>query len=250
MEGYGRETYGERWADIYDELFGADPADAGTAEAVDLLAALADGGPVLELGVGTGRIALPLAARGLEVHGIDASARMLALLGAKPGGERVHTHVGDLADADVDVPGGFALVLVVFNTLFALPTQEAQVRCFANVARRLAPAGAFVVEAFVPDPSRFDRGQTVRASRVGVDGVGLEVSRHDPVAQSVSSQQVWLTEAGAQLRPVSVRYAWPSELDLMARLAGLELRDRWGGWDRSPFTAESGGHVSVYTHPA
>ena len=248
MEGYGAETYGDRWAEVYDEVH-EEPADAGaTTAAVGVLAGLARGGRVLELGVGTGRLALPLAERGLEVHGIDASAQMLELLRAKPGGDRVTASLGDLADVDVD--GEFDLIFVAFNTLFALTSQEEQIRCFDNVARRMTADGMFVVEAFVPDLARFDRGQTVRASRVETDEIALEVTRHDRATQTLKSQHVVITEAATRLLPVHIRYSWPSELDLMARLAGLHLQDRWSGWDRSPFTSASGEHVSVYTRPS
>jgi SAM-dependent methyltransferase len=221
------------------------PHIAATTEiAVTALAELAGSGPVLELGIGTGRLALPLAARGLSVHGIDASDAMVAKLREKPGGDRIPVAIGDFADVAVD--GRFALVFVAFNTFFGLLSQEAQVRCFARVADRLADGGAFVIEAFVPDASRFDRGQRVGVTSLDVDGVQLEVSVHDPVEQRIRSHHVVISNDGTQLCPVQVRYAWPSELDLMAKLAGLRLRDRWGGWDRSAFTAASRTHVSVY----
>jgi SAM-dependent methyltransferase len=204
-------------------------------------------GPVLELGVGTGRLALPLAARGVEVHGIDASERMVARLRSKPGGERLPVTVGDFTD--VAVAGRFQLVFVAFNTFFALLTQDAQVRCMAGVAGRLLPGGAFVVEAFVPDLTRFDHGQEVSAVEVGLDRVRLDVARHDPVNQRVDSQHLELGPGGIRCDPVRVRYAWPGELDLMARLAGLALEERWAGWRREPFTAASAQHVSVYRKP-
>jgi SAM-dependent methyltransferase len=241
MENYGSATYGDAIADVYDQ--GLDlPSD--TEEAVAFLAAKARGGRVLELGIGTGRIALPLAARGLEVHGIDASERMVERLRAKPGGADIPVTIADFAE--VGVPGSFALVLVVFNTFFALLSQEDQVRCFAGVAARLAPGGAFVIEAFVPDPGRFDNGQRVETRRVGVDEVFLEASMHDPVQQRVRAQHVILDQRGARFYPVRLRYAWPAELDLMARLAGLALTERYSGWRGEPFTATSARHVSVY----
>jgi SAM-dependent methyltransferase len=238
MEGYGPQTYGERAADLYDEWHRDLP---GLDDCVERLAELAGPGPVLELGIGTGRVALPLVQRGLEVHGIDSSPAMLAKLRAKPGGDRVRTVVGDMAEVAVDA--SYSLVFAVFNTLFALMSQDQQVRCFANVAGRLAEGGVFVVEAFVPDPGD---GQAVRALRVTVDSVLLAVSRQDPVAQRIDAQQVLLGPRGVQLVPGVLRYAWPAELDLMARLAGLRLRERWGGWRREPFTADSPTHVSVY----
>jgi SAM-dependent methyltransferase len=244
VEGYRPETYGDRWADVYDAWVGTFRGELATQPAVDCLGDLAAGGRVLELAIGTGRIGLPLAQRGLEVHGIDASEAMVAKLREKPGGDAIPVTIGDFADVEVD--GTFDLIFVVFNTIFALITQEEQVRCFHNVAHHLTAEGVFVVEAFVPDLTRFNRGQSLRVERVTTDQVNIDASMHDPVAQTVLAQQVAITMAGTQLRPVHLRYAWPSELDLMARLAGLELRDRWGGWDRSPFTASSGMHVSVY----
>jgi SAM-dependent methyltransferase len=241
MEGYGPATYGDRIADTYDELY-AETLD--TDRAVEALGELAAGGPVLELAIGTGRLALPLAERGLEVHGIDVSERMVARLRAKPGGDAIPVTMGDFAE--VPVEREFALIFVAFNTLFGLLTQEDQVRCFVNVAKHLAEGGVFVVEAFFPDLARFDRGQRTQVTQVDANRVMFDASRHDPVEQRIDSQHVVISEDGTRLYPVSIRYAFPSELDLMARLAGLELRERWGGWTREPFTAESGRHVSVY----
>jgi Methyltransferase domain len=239
MNGYDASTYGQRIADVYDDVH-----PAHDEAMIAALAGLAGSGPALELGIGTGRIALPLAARGVAVHGIDASPAMVDRMRAKPGGAAIPVTMGDFAD--VGAEGPFSLVYVVFNTFFGLLSQEAQVRCFGNVARRLTQEGVFVIEAFVPDMTRFVRGQVVNASRVENDAVLLDVSRHDPVTQRVVSQQIVLTEGGVRLFPVQIRYAWPAELDLMARLAGLRLRHRWAGWHREPFTAASGMHVSVY----
>jgi len=242
MEGYGPETYGDRIADVYDEHV----ADLGldTAGAVETLASLAGDGPVLELAIGTGRLAVPLAQRGLEVHGIDASEGMVAKLREKPGGNAIAVTIGDFAEVDVD--GTYSLVFVAFNTFFALLTQEDQVRCFANVAERLADGGVFVVEVFLPDLGRFDRGQRVQVNRLNPDEVFIDASRHDPIAQTIESDHITLTESGTKLYPVNLRYAFPSELDLMARLAGLELKERWGGWRQEEFTAHSPRHVSLY----
>jgi len=238
---YDVSTYGERIADIYDDL---PRLPANTERAVEFLAAVAGRGPILELGIGTGRLALPLAQRGFAVHGIDASPAMVAKLRAKPGADRISVVMGDFAD--VAVPGRFTLVFVAFNTFFGVLSQEAQVRCFRRVAEHLTADGVFVIEAFVPDLTRFTHGQRVGATHVGPDAVHLEASLHDPVAQRVHSQQVVITQQGVRLYPVEVRYAWPCELDLMARLAGLRLRARWGGWSREAFGASSGAHVSVY----
>lgn len=233
----GGPTYGARCAAVYDDLFsGFDPAS------VDLLAELAGAGPALELGIGTGLVALPLAARGVPVHGIDASPAMVEKLREKPGGDAIPVTLGDFAD--VPVEGLFSLVFVVFNTLFALQTQRDQVRCFQNVAAHLIPDGLFLVEAFVPQAAF--GGGPLRVTAVEADRAGLKISRHDPVAQRLKSQHVVLRDGEVRLYPVEVRYAWPSELDLMAELAGLHLRDRWAGWRREPFGPESARHVSVY----
>jgi SAM-dependent methyltransferase len=241
VEGYEASTYGDRIADVYDRLY----QFAFDVEAtVDALVALARGGRALELAIGTGRIALPLRAEGVEVHGIDASDQMIAKLRAKPGGDVVPVVTGDFADVDVD--GDFDLVYIVFNTFFALLTQEDQVRCFRNVARHLTTQGAFVVEAFVPDLARFDRDQRVQVTEMDLRQVMLDVSRHDAARQRIDSQHVVLAEDGTKLYPVSLRYVWPSELDLMAQLAGLRLRERWGGWRSERFTAASPSHVSLY----
>ena len=241
MEGYDASTYGDRVAGMYDELY---EGTLDTESCVEFLAGLADGGPALELAVGTGRVAIPLAERGIEVHGVDASDAMVSRLRAKPGGDRIAVTMGDFADVPVD--GRYPLVFVVFNTLFALTSQEDQVRCFRGVAEHLTDTGVFVVECFVPDPGRFDRGQRVGADRVELDRVIIEATAHDPVAQRTISQHVILSENGIHMFPVNIRYAWPSELDLMARLAGLRLRERWGGWRDEYFTADSTRHVSVY----
>mgnify|MGYP001826415320 FL=1 len=241
MEPYSEETYGDRIAGTYDDWYGGFDEDT-----VATLRELAHGGRALELGIGTGRIALPLQQSGVEVHGIDASEAMVARLQAKPGGESIPVSLGDFAE--VAVEGEFSLVYVLVNTFFALLTQDEQVRCFENVTRHLRADGVFLIEAFVPDLTRFDGGQAVRAIGVGNNEVRLEVSQLDPANQRVTSQQVVLTEQGTRLYPVQLRYAWPSELDLMARLAGLELRHRWDSWQCTPFTQESGKHISVYGH--
>ncbi len=245
MKGYAVETYGDQWADVYDAWVGSRLAEAKTYLAVQVLTELAASGTVLELAVGTGRVALPLAAQGLTVHGIDSSEAMVAKLREKPGGDAIPVTIGDFADVAID--GTFDLIYVVFNTLFALTTQDEQVRCFENVAQHLTAKGVFVVEAFVPDPGRlYVDGQNIRTLQVTTDAVHLQATVHDPTAQTVQSQRIVISQDGTRLYPVHLRYAWPSELDLMARLAGLELRERWGGWDRSAFTASSTDHISVY----
>jgi SAM-dependent methyltransferase len=240
---YGPETYGDRISEVYDEWY---PGSTNAEEAASFLATLAGSGPALELGIGTGRVALPLISRGVPVHGIDASGAMVERLREKPGGKEIPVTIGDFAD--VDIEGRFSLVYVVANTFFALLSQEDQLRCFENVARRLDNSGVFVIEAFVPDPTRFTGGQATRTGRIETDGVVLECSRHDPVTQRVDSQTVVIRDGETKLYPVNLRYAWPPELDLMARLAGLRLRKRHGDWSGEPFTAASGSHVSVYEH--
>ena len=240
---YGPETYGDRIADVYDDWYG-EAAFLETEASIEVLADLAGEGPVLELAIGTGRLALPLAARGVEVHGIDASESMVAKLREKPGGERIPVTVGDFADVGVD--GSYRLVFVAFNTLFALLTQEDQLRCFANAAQHLSDDGVFLIDVFVPDLTRFDRNQRFQANSVSTTEVNLDASRHDALAQRIESVHVVVTEAGTKLYPVNLRYAFPSELDLMARLAGLELKHRWGGWRKDEFSAASTRHVSVY----
>lgn len=241
MEGYQAATYGDRIAGIYDELYET-AFDVGAT--VDGLAGLAAGGSALELAIGTGRIAIPLAARGVEVAGIDASEAMVARLRAKAGGAAIPVTFGNFAD--VPVTGRFRLVYIVFNTLFALTTQEDQMRCLRNVAAHLSDDGAFVVEAFVPDLTRFNLDQRVQVTEMELNRVMLDVSRHDTATQRIDSQHVVLTESGIRMYPVHLRYAWPSELDLMARLAGLVLSERWGGWRKEPFTGASQAHVSIY----
>lgn len=240
MSDYDASTYGEGIADVYDAWYpGGDPTPI-----VHRLQALAGAGPVLELGIGTGRIAIPLATTGVSVRGIDASRAMVEKLHAKPGGESIPVTIADFADFDLD--DRFSLVFVVFNTFFGILEQRDQVRSFQSVARHLAPGGRLLLECFVPDPGRFDRGQRLSVAAIDDDAIRIEASMYDPVSQRVRARIVSVTESGTRFYPLQVRYCWPSELDLMARLAGLELENRWGGWNEEPFTAESGRHVSVY----
>lgn len=241
MADHDPQAYGRHVAADYDALYSDLP---GTADAVGLLAELAGAGPVLELGIGTGRLALPLAERGLEVHGIDGSEEMLALLRNKPGGAGMALKAGDFADTRME--GSFSLVVLAINTIFALPTQDAQVRCFQNAARHLGEGGVFVIEAYVLDP-RTAVGRPVLTPRfITAERVELQVARYDPVAQTMARTLVHLHEAGVRLVPANDRYASPAELDLMARLAGLCLRHRFGGWREEPFASSSDSHVSVY----
>ena len=247
MDGYDASTYGDRFADVYDDWYG-DVTDAtACATKVAALVTQAGGGPVLELGIGSGRLALPLVERGLEVHGVDASPAMVERLRAKPGGDRVHVTVGDMADLDLVDPPPFAVVIVAFNTFFNLATEEAQRRCLRRVASLLAPDGWFVLEAFVPEVvegSGIDGALTPR--HISADEVVLSVSQRDRAAQTITGQHVHVTEAGIRLRPWHLRYASPAQLDDLAADAGLRLTWRFAGWEDEPFTDESGVQVSAY----
>lgn len=213
--------------------------------AVAFLAKLANDGPALELAIGTGRIALPLADRGVRVDGIDISPAMVEQLRAQPGGREIAVTIGDLAD--VAVPGHYQLIYVVWNTLFNLLTQEDQVRCFKNVADHLTENGCFVIETYVPTFLHTLRNaQYVEVEDIQIDRVRLDVLRHDPTTQTIEESHISVTTDGLRFNPVVQRYAWPSEMDLMAKLAGLRLRERWGGWHGEPFNASSALHISVY----
>ncbi len=244
MDGYGPSTYGDRIAEVYDDWYGPrmDPAAA-----VEFLATLAAGGRVLELGIGTGRIALPLAEQGIDVSGIDASQRMVEKLRAKPGGTAIPVALGDFAE--VETEGTFSLVFVAFTTFFALTSQERQLRCLARVRDVLEPGGRFVVEVFVPDMARLAAGQSTVTVETGDEHVLLDAMRHDPVTQVIEGHHIVVTERSTSLFPVRLRYCWPAELDVMARLAGLELEERLAWYDRTPFDARSPRHVSVYRRP-
>jgi SAM-dependent methyltransferase len=235
-------SYGERNADVYDEMY-ENMQDVGPV--VSLLAELAKGGRALELGIGTGRIAIPLAKRGVKVEGIEGSEKMVAKMRAKPGGERIPVTIGDFAE--VDVKGKFSLVYIPFNTIFNLVTQEAQVRCFQNVAKHLEPGGVFLIEAFVPDMGRYVRGQNLEVYEVWPNLVVLDSSRlHPTEPQRVYYQNVHISDKRVRLYPVELRLVPPPEMDLMAQLAGLRLRERWSGWGKEPFTMASTNHISVY----
>ena len=246
MEGYDASTYGQGFADVYDEWYG-DVSDVDATVAV--LEELAGGGPVLELGVGTGRLALPLSGRGIDVHGVDASPAMVERLRAKPGGAAIHVTEGDFADVDVDVPGGFTLAFVAFNTLFNLATAEAQQRCFSNVARRLRPGGGFVVEAFVPDPDAAPAGGGLTTRSISADRVELQATLADLDAQTISGSTIGISTSGITLRPWHIRWATPAQLDAMAAEAGLVLVDRWAGWGRVDHVPDDPRHVTVYRRP-
>jgi SAM-dependent methyltransferase len=243
MKDFDELTYGERIAEFYDRFY-----PAVDESALDLLEELARGGQVLELGIGTGRIALPLHQRGVRIKGIDASPAMIEKLLAKPGGSEIEVVQGSFMDLPIE--GQFSLIFIAFNTLYALLTQADQIHCLRNVAAHLSENGLFLVEAFVPDLTRFARGQNVSVVDMDEGQVRIDVSQHDPVRQQVTSQHLLITEDGVRMFPVTLRYIWPSELDLMAHIAGLQLKHRWGGWEKEPFEAGSGRHISVYARSA
>jgi SAM-dependent methyltransferase len=229
--------FGEEIAAKYDDHNDADPA------MIDVLLELAGGGRALELAIGTGRVAVPLAERGVTVVGIDSSPPMLARLREKR--DDIEAAVGDMTSTRM--PGDFSLVYLVFNTIFNLTTQEAQVACFENAAAHLTSGGAFVIETHVPDLQLLPRGQTIVPFSVTPTHLGFDV--YDVVTQKFSSQHFYVDGGSVTANPVEFRYAWPAELDLMARIAGLRLRDRYANWRRESFTEMSRGHVSIYEKP-
>ena len=238
--------FGERVASRYDE----DAADmfdpAVVAPVVDTLAELAGQGAALEFGIGTGRIALPLAERGVRVAGIDSSEAMVARLRAKPGGQDVEVAIGDFATTRVG--GEFSVVYLVFNTINNLVTQDAQVACFQNAAAHLRGGGRFVIEVGVPDLQRLPPGETVRAFNLSPTRLGFD--EYDVASQGLISHHYTVVDGKLDVFSMPFRYVWPSELDLMARLAGMTLRERWTDWTREPFTSDSTSHVSVWQKPA
>jgi SAM-dependent methyltransferase len=240
------DYFGEAVAARYDESSADMFAPAVADPVVDFLADLAGQGAALELGIGTGRIALPLARRGIRVHGIDLSEAMVARLRAKPGAEQVTVTIGDFATTTVD--GRFSVAYLVFNTIMNLTTQDGQVACFQNVAAQLEPGGCFVIEVMVPALQRLPPGETVRPFTVTPTHLGFD--EYDVASQGLISHHYTVVDDKLELVSMPFRYVWPSELDLMARMAGMTLRERWSGWNREPFTSDSTGHVSVWEKPA
>jgi len=235
--------FGENVAARYDETIGEWGDPRVVESTVDFLAELSGGGAALELGIGTGRIALPLTARGVRVAGIDLSEAMVTRLRAKPGGDDLTVVIGDFATTRVE--GAFSLAYVVFNTMMNLRTQDAQVSCFENVARHLQSGGCFVAEIMLPELQRLPPGERFLAFDVTSEHVGFD--EYDTVEQRLTSHHYYPAEAAYSRFPG--RYAWPAELDLMARLAGIRLRERWSDWTRRPFTADSTKHISVWERP-
>jgi SAM-dependent methyltransferase len=232
-------TYDAKWAHLFEPSF-VDPA-------VDFLARLAGAGPVLELGIGTGRLALPLSRRGVRVHGIELSMAMVEQLRSKPGAGDVGVTIGDFATAEFD--GTFSLAYLVRNTIMNLTTQDEQVACFRNAAAHLEPGGSFVIEVIVPPLRQVPPGERVRAFTVTPTHLGFD--EYVDLARQISvSHHYWVVDGRLDTFSAPFRYAWPSELDLMARLAGMTLRERWADWNREPFTDDSPSHVSVWEKAA
>jgi SAM-dependent methyltransferase len=215
---------------------------------VDVLADLTDDRPALEFAIGTGRVALPLAARGVEVHGIELSTAMVAEMMKKPGADRIPVTIGDMATTRLDAAGSFGLVFLVFNTITNLLTQPDQVTCFRNAAAHLAPGGHFVIETGIPRLQGLDPGERFLPFEVTDDHIGID--EYDLAEQRLVSHHYWIADGDAATFESHHRYAWPAEYDLMAQLAGMALTHRWADWTRSPFTSESTTHVSVWSTPA
>jgi SAM-dependent methyltransferase len=232
------KSYDAKWPELFQPA-AIDPV-------VNVLAELAGTGAALELGIGTGRIAIPLSRRGVRVHGIDLSPDMVAQLRAKPGTDDIGVTIGDFATTTVG--GTFKLAYLVRNTIMNLTTQDGQVACFQNVAAQLEPGGCFVIEVMVPGLQRLPPGETVRPFTVTPAHLGFD--EYDVASQGLISHHYWLVDGQLETRSVPFRYVWPSELDLMARLAGMTLRERWSDWTREPFTGDSTNHVSVWEKPA
>ncbi len=240
-DGLFDERVAAGYDDASDERFSPAVVDA----TVDLLATLAGDGAALEFAIGTGRVALPLAARGVRVAGIELSTAMVARLRAKPGGDAIDVTIGDMAKTRVD--GAFSLVYLVFNTIMNLTTQAAQVACFRNAATHLRPGGVFLIEVMIPELQRLPRGETIVPFNVSETHWGFD--EYDVATQTAISHHLDIVDGRADRFSLPWRYAWPAEYDLMAELAGLRLRERWGGWRREPFTGESRAHVSVWERP-
>jgi SAM-dependent methyltransferase len=240
-DGYFGERVAAGYDDLSDRMFQPEAIDP----AVSLLAELAGGGPALELAIGTGRIGLPLSQRGVPVHGIELSRAMAARLRDKPGGAAIPVTIGDMTTTRVD--GAFTVVYLVYNTINNLTTQDAQVACFRNVAEHLAPGGCFVIETGIPNLRYLPPGQDILGYRAGPDRIVSYT--YDHATQQYSGHYVEFSGGTGEYRTIPFRYVWPAELDLMARLAGLRLRDRWAGWNREPFTTDSRSHVSVWEKP-
>lgn len=234
--------YGDKIADIYDKLY----PSVSTAQ-IDFLGELAGEGQILELGIGTGRIAIPLLERGFSLHGIEISPRMIEKLRAKPGGEKIVVTQGSFVE--IPAPHTYSLIFAAFNTFFGLPTRDDQFNSFKSIEKALVPGGKLVIEAIVPDLSSFTNGKALNLVSVSDDEVELSASVLDTNAQTLMAQKITISESGIRMIPTRLRYAWPSELDLMGELAGLPLAERYGWWDKREFRKGSSSHISVYAKP-
>jgi SAM-dependent methyltransferase len=232
-------TYEAKWPELFDPTV-IDPAVSFLADTAG------SGGAALEFGIGTGRLAVPLRRRGIRVHGIELSPAMAARLRAQPEADDIGVTIGDFACATAG--GTFRLVYLVRNTIMNLTSQDAQVECFRNAARQLAPGGCFVIEVIVPGLQRLPPGETIRPFTVTPAHLGFD--EYDVAAQRVTSRHYWVTDGELETFSAPFRYVWPAELDLMARLAGMTLRERWSDWNRAPFTSDSGSHISVWRKPS
>jgi SAM-dependent methyltransferase len=240
------ENYFDVWVAQHYEVLWPHLFDPQVIEpTVSFLAGLAGDGRALELGIGTGRLALPLSRRGIRVDGIELSAAMVEQLHSQPGSADINVTIGDFSTTRVN--GMFTLAYLVRNTIMNLTTQDAQVECFLNVARHLEPGGFFVIEVIVPPWQRLPLGETVIAFDVSPAHLGFDVI--DVATQNSWSHHYWFVDGGRQTFSAPFRNVWPSELDLMARLAGMALRDRWSDWNRAPFASTSRGHISVWQKP-
>ena len=241
-----QDHFGEDVASQYDDSDEPEFDPAMIARTVDFLAGLATNGRALEFAIGTGRIALPLAERGIEVHGVDLSSAMVARLRAKPGGQSVPVVIGDFSTTTV--PGVFSLIYLVYNTIENVTTQAGQVAAFRNAARHLVPGGVFVIECLMPELRRLPEGATAVVFDIGQRHWGID--EYDVANQGLISHHFNVVDGRVEYGAWPFRYVWPAELDLMAELAGLRLRERWGGWNREPFTSDSRKHVSVWEKPS
>ena len=241
-DGYFDDRIAARYDDSGGEEFDPDVIE----QTVDFLADLAGSGRALEFGIGTGRVALPLARRDVNVHGVDMSKAMVARLRAKPDGDDVGVTIGDFASTRVE--GSFSLVYLVYNTIMNLTSQEAQVACFRNAAAHLEPGGCFVIKVMIPELQRLPPGETFRVFRASETYWGID--EYDVADQGLISHHIEFVDGGVETVSMPFRYAWPAEYDLMAQLAGMRLRERWAGWKREPFTSESDSHVSVWEKTA
>jgi SAM-dependent methyltransferase len=246
VHGVRRNYFDERIAKGYDARWANLSEPAVVDPAVSFLAGLAGKGAALELGIGTGRLALPLSQRGVRVHGIELSPAMVAQLQAKPGSDKIGVTIGDFATTSVGET--FMVAYLVRNTIMNLTTQDEQVECFRKVSAHLEPGGCFVIEVMVPELQRLPPGETVRAFTVTSTHLGFD--EYDVAAQGLVSHHYWLVDGQLETFSPPFRYVWPSELDLMARLAGMTLRERWSDWNRAPFTSDSRQHISVWEKPA